>query len=188
MTPWVHWEKIVIPKGLGGWGLKNIFLFAKYLAAKGGWRLLKTVSLWTKVIIQKYIAPDSIENWIRSPRKTHTGGSVIWKAVVLSFGVIESNLAWKVGNGRKLRVGEEPWVAFSQQHRLSGHTVEALKQRGLVYLSQFASLVQENTRSQSWKAASDFGLSEPNERDLERLLGALHRAQIQLRDREDELI
>ena len=36
VTPWVRWERISIPKGLGGWGLKNIFLFAKYLVAKGG--------------------------------------------------------------------------------------------------------------------------------------------------------
>ena len=37
VTPWVRWENIAVPKGLGGWGLKNIFLFAKALSAKGGW-------------------------------------------------------------------------------------------------------------------------------------------------------
>ena len=42
--------------------------------------------------------------------KYHYGGLVIWKAVVKSFDVIESNLAWNVGNDRKLRVGEDPWV------------------------------------------------------------------------------
>ena len=26
---WVRWEKIVVPKALGGWGLKNIFLFVE---------------------------------------------------------------------------------------------------------------------------------------------------------------
>ena len=109
-----------------------------------GWRLLITVIMWSKVIIQKYIAPDSIDDWIRSPGKSHIGGSVIWKVVVLSFGVIESNLAWHVGNDRKLRVGEDSWVSCSQKHRLSGHTVEALRQRGLVYLSQLAAPVQEN--------------------------------------------
>ena len=37
VTPWVNWKRIVVPKGLGGWWLKNIFLFTKALAAKGGW-------------------------------------------------------------------------------------------------------------------------------------------------------
>ena len=49
-TPWVIWKRIVVPKGLGGWGLKDIFLFSKALAAKGGWRLVKSSSLWTRVI------------------------------------------------------------------------------------------------------------------------------------------
>lgn len=34
VIPWVRWEKIVVPKALGGWGLKNIFLFSKALAAQ----------------------------------------------------------------------------------------------------------------------------------------------------------
>jgi len=37
VIPWVRWEKITTPKALGGWGSKNIFLFSKALAAKGGW-------------------------------------------------------------------------------------------------------------------------------------------------------
>jgi hypothetical protein len=32
VLPWVQWEQIVVPKALGGWGLKNIFSFSKALA------------------------------------------------------------------------------------------------------------------------------------------------------------
>ena len=53
VTPWVWWGRIVVPKGLEGRGLKNIFVFSKALAAKGGWRLLKADSLWTWVGVQK---------------------------------------------------------------------------------------------------------------------------------------
>ena len=60
---------------------------------------MKTESLWTLVIVQKYIAPFSVEDWIRNLVKSHSGGSIIWKVVVKSFAVIESSLAWKVGNG-----------------------------------------------------------------------------------------
>ena len=83
----------MVPKGLGGWSLKNIFLFVKSLASKGGWRLLKYETLWTHVMIHKYLALDSVEDWIRNPRKSYAGGSVIWKDVVQSFGVNESKLA-----------------------------------------------------------------------------------------------
>ena len=47
VAPWVGWKRIAVPKGLDGWGLKNIFLFVKALDAKGGWRLLSTDTLWT---------------------------------------------------------------------------------------------------------------------------------------------
>jgi hypothetical protein len=32
---------LVVPKENGGWGLKNLFLFSKALAAKNVWRLYK---------------------------------------------------------------------------------------------------------------------------------------------------
>jgi hypothetical protein len=67
VVPWVRWEKIVMPKALGGWGLKNIFLFSKALAAKCSWRLINTQNLWTNVVYQKYVAPLSILEWIRNP-------------------------------------------------------------------------------------------------------------------------
>lgn len=65
--PWVKWEKIAIPKSLGGWGLKNIFRLLTTLATKCGWRLISTISLWTKVIIHKYIYPSTLIEWIRNP-------------------------------------------------------------------------------------------------------------------------
>jgi hypothetical protein len=81
VMPWVRWEKIVKPKALGGWGLKNIFLFSKALAEKSVWRLITTTSLWTKVILLKYVAPLSLLEWIRSPGTRTSGISVMWKAV-----------------------------------------------------------------------------------------------------------
>ena len=108
----------MVAKGLGGWSLKNIFLFVKSLASKGGWILIKYENLWMDVMIHKYLALDSVEDWIRNPRKSYAGGSVIWKDVVQSFGVIESKLAWNAGDGRQFRIGEDPWAHSTQQHKL----------------------------------------------------------------------
>ena len=79
---WVPWERLAIPKALGGWGLKNIFLFAKALAAKVTWRLIHTKSLWYRVIHQKYIVPLIIMYWIRMEDKQSWGCSIIWKAII----------------------------------------------------------------------------------------------------------
>ena len=78
-------------------------------------------------MVEKYIAPDLVEDWIRKNNKSHQGGLVIWKEVVKAFDVIEDSLAWNLGNGRKLKVGEDPWVGCNQQHRLSENLVEPLR-------------------------------------------------------------
>ena len=36
ILPWVKWDQIARPKSMGGWGIKNINLFAKALATKAG--------------------------------------------------------------------------------------------------------------------------------------------------------
>jgi hypothetical protein len=66
VVPWISWDVLAAPKQLGGWGLKNIFLFAKALEEKSSWRLITLRNLWTKVVYQKYIAPTSLEEWVRS--------------------------------------------------------------------------------------------------------------------------
>ena len=57
---WIHWERLAIQKALRGRGLKNIFLFAKALAAKVSWSLIHSKSLWTRMVQKKYIAPLTI--------------------------------------------------------------------------------------------------------------------------------
>jgi hypothetical protein len=86
--PWEKWELLARPKALGGWGLKNIFTFAKALAAKSSWRLITTNNLWTQVVTHKYINPGSLEEWIRRANKTSPNCSIIWKAIIKSFHVI----------------------------------------------------------------------------------------------------
>jgi len=63
--PLVKWKKMAKPKVQGGWDLKNIFLFGQALATKSLWRLFKIEGLWGRVMIEKYIALETIEDLIR---------------------------------------------------------------------------------------------------------------------------
>ena len=134
LTLWVRWENIAVPKGFGGWGLKNIFLFAKSLAVKGSWRIIQMDNLWTSVMINKYIEPLSLEDWIQKPNKSHAGASIFWKAVIKSFDVIGGRLAWSVKNGIKLSIAKDPWVGCLQQHILRENTILALRESVFFYL------------------------------------------------------
>jgi hypothetical protein len=60
---WVKWKQIVIPKDYGGPRLKNIHQFVKALVVKSGWMRIKGVGLWIQVVIQKYVALNSLKKW-----------------------------------------------------------------------------------------------------------------------------
>jgi hypothetical protein len=98
-----------IPKALGGWGFKNIFLFSKALAAKSVWRLISTVSLWTNVVIQKYIHPDSVLDWIRNPQNNALYALLFGRPLSYLLQWSGDGLAWRVGNGLKVRIRSDPW-------------------------------------------------------------------------------
>ena len=125
------------------------------------------------MISQKYIAPLSIVDWIRNPRKSFEGGSVIWKALVKYFHILETSLAWKVGSGRKLRVGEDPCMGSVLQHLLPRRTVEALRQQGITFLSHLADPIRRRLGIQSWLQASSLGLEVFDERALAVYIRAL---------------
>jgi hypothetical protein len=49
------WQTIASPKDLGGWGIRNIFWFAKSLAAKSCWRGISGNSFWSQILKGKYL-------------------------------------------------------------------------------------------------------------------------------------
>jgi hypothetical protein len=182
VIPWVHWDKIVIPKEMGGWGLKNIFLFSKALAAKGGWHIINTTNLWTKVIIQKYIEPVPLEFWIRSQQKSKKGASVIWKEILNAFPLIENGLAWKLGNGHRFRIGKDPWPGSEGKHILSEQLIQHLHTLGYAHLNNLADPSRSTLWSQGWTDANRLGLSEEETLELERYIFYLKSSHIRLRD------
>jgi hypothetical protein len=74
---------------------------------KSLWRMTQGSSLWCRVMQSKYFPSKSIEEWIKEPRKS-TKESIVWKALVRAFPMVGKCLAWKIGNGRSVRLGEDP--------------------------------------------------------------------------------
>ena len=61
---WTSWKTLACPKFLGGWGLKIPSVFAKALAAKNVWKVINGKGLWVQIVVQKYIDPMSLLDWI----------------------------------------------------------------------------------------------------------------------------
>jgi len=93
VMPWIKRDFMALPKLLEGWGLNNIHSFSTTLAAKTGWRLISSNNFWSKVVIQNYICPNLVVDWIKRPVKRHQNGSIMWKSLVKSFYVISQGLS-----------------------------------------------------------------------------------------------
>eukprot|EP00253_Pinus_taeda_P011302 PITA_11302 len=188
VLPWVVWEKIARPKELGGWGIKRLPEFSLSLAAKSGWRLLTVENLWTRVIRRKYIDPMPLDDWIRSQDKKTKHSSVIWKATVEAFCVIEKGLAWKVGDGKNVCIGRDPWVGCNQSYALSPGILRHLDRKGLYTLNQVEKVGLSTLWGQAWKNAVDLGLDFRWHNEWSSFIEELHRSNVRIKSEPDALL
>jgi hypothetical protein len=57
-------------------GFKEPFPLLKSIGNKNVWRLIQRTSLWVEVIKSKYIAPDTIKEWIKkNVKRVHLVGN-----------------------------------------------------------------------------------------------------------------
>ena len=96
------------PTSLGNWGLKVLVVFVKALAGKNVWNIIHGTGLWVNIVVQKYIHPLNILEWIRSPVKKKKNISICWKAVLWAFDIVGNFLVWNIGIGIVVRIGIDP--------------------------------------------------------------------------------
>ena len=185
--PWVKWDCIALPQSLGGWGLKNIFLFSRALVAKYGWCLIRSSSLWTEVVWHKYIAPTPLTEWVRNSIGRAGGISTIWKAVLDSMDIIYGGLAWKIGNNNRFRIGIHPWPGSNRNHILSNALVECLDLDNLRFLLDVRDEGSTSFFSKVWKMGLMLGLSVDHSREWDLFVEALQKVHIRLSE-EDRLV
>lgn len=76
--------------------------------------------------------------------------SIIWKAVLSAFSVVEEGLAWKVRNGEKVQIGKDPWVGCGDSFRLPGDLIQILHAKGTHTLNQVADPLRSSIWAQGW--------------------------------------
>eukprot|EP01018_Ginkgo_biloba_P034237 Gb_24170 [translate_table: standard] len=184
----VKWKRIALPKIWGRWGLKDIHSFSRALVAKCVWRLISVNGLWSKVMIQKYIEQDSMEDWIRRPTKTHNNASIIWKVVVLAFPLVGTWLVWTVGRGNRVRLEEDPWAGCGGFHRLSEGLLQGLQERGLFNLCQVVDPGLSSVWRQEWMSSGTLGLVDDAAEEWEAFTFCLRSNHVRIKDSDDELI
>jgi len=102
-----NWEKISIPKSMGGWGILNIFDFSKALATITLWRVLMGKGIWHKIIMDKYLVNMNVTSWLRSSSFIQNGASKIWSGLLKVTYLILHGISWSPGLGDLVALGKD---------------------------------------------------------------------------------
>ena len=103
---WRSWAKVCLPKGMGGLGFKDLYLFNKSLMAKQAWRLIKNPSsLAGRIVGDKYFPASS---FLRAKKKDVS--SYLWHNILWERELIEKGIRWSVGNGVRINCFENAWL------------------------------------------------------------------------------
>jgi hypothetical protein len=145
------------PKGFGGWGLKDVFIFGKALAAKSLWVFLTRDNLWQRILIDKYIALRTILDWLRRSQKPIHNVSNQWKEITLVFPIIGQFLAWKVGLGSQVRIGTYAIVGCGEIIFLPKALIAKLWEIGHCTLNSIGDVAHSTIWRQGWLNVEDLG-------------------------------
>lgn len=104
----VAWDKVYLPKDLGGIGIRNLENQNLSLGAKLVWKLYEYLdSLWAQIIYAKYLNNGPREYIFQISNLP--SGSVMWNFICKCRTVILPHLSWIIHNGKKVRFLEEVW-------------------------------------------------------------------------------
>lgn len=103
----IHWKKQEIiqqPRGQGGLGIRNVSIFNKALLMKKVWRIVHDPQL---LVSKVFRSRSPGQSWIRDTKHNMSLGR---RGLLLASHHLQSNCAWKVGNGASIRAASQPWV------------------------------------------------------------------------------
>lgn len=103
---WVSWRKMAMPKDLGGMGFRDLGDFNDAMLTKTAWRLHHNPdSLWARVMRGLYYPKHSLTEAKKGARP-----SWAWNSILTGRDIIQNQGAWRVGDGKSIRVFEDNWV------------------------------------------------------------------------------
>ena len=120
---WVSWKKLYDPKKMGGMGFQDSRKFNEALLAKQIWRLVNdTSSLLYQVFKAKFFPHCSILE-----TETKTRGSYTWQSVMKAREVILKGGAWRVGNGKSIKIWKHQWLLEDNHRSIITHGPQLLQ-------------------------------------------------------------
>lgn len=103
---WTSWDKMTLPKQLGGLGFRDVQLFNLALLAKIGWRIItKPDSLLARTLLGKYCHKTSFLKATKPSNSSHG-----WNGILHGRDLLLGHLGKVIGDGESTRVWTDSWI------------------------------------------------------------------------------
>ena len=109
----VDWHTISRPYEFGGWNIKNLDWCSLSLILKSYCMVINGEGIQSHIIKHKYLKNRSVDDWLRLHNFTVQGYSYIWNGFIRSLTWITKYLGWKVGYGKRIRIGVDPMTGLT---------------------------------------------------------------------------
>jgi ribonuclease HI len=182
------WNNISKPIKAGGWGLKNLAIFNTALLANSFWRALTHISLWHRVIFDKYLGKKSLIEWIRKPSLLQQRVSPFWKGLLSSSNVILHWLRWRPGSGKEISLGRDKILGLENRSLLPSSLRALLDSHNMVNLAQVRVNSIATPLPDTWFNSNQLNIGGVDASTWDDFTQALRSAGISLSNNPDTLI
>jgi ribonuclease HI len=182
------WETLSKPRKVGGWGLKNLFIFNTALLASSFWRAATQECIWHQIIADKYMGSLPFSTWIRKLSLQQNWASPFWKGLVAASPVILHWLRWKPGSGKEISLGKDLILGLEDNSLLSPSICLHLRSLNLLTLDRVQLPTSDHILPDSWLDCGDLSFSGQRAAEWSCFTLALRSAGITLTDLPDTLL
>jgi len=183
----VSWEKLCLPKGQGGLGLRDPDILGSALRAKTWWRWVSNGDTpWARLWHRKYAPTWSPDNLVRFNEKPR--GSQIWNAAVEGQKLIQDHAFWEIYQGDRAEFWKDSWNQWPaiQSEVDLPETRAMCTARQLVLVRDFWEIGRGNEEYRLWQK-EDWWRNLGDEEDWKSVQDLLSDRQIRTREGHDRL-
>jgi hypothetical protein len=145
------WSHLSRTKHLGGWGIQNIHLFNRALAANSLWLVLTKEEIWIKVVKDKYIPNCSTITWFQEDSSHNLSASQTVKILIKALHLLTHWLGWRTGFGHCVQVHLDHILGVGNLSFLSSHLRSELRRILVLYLFEVIGLDKVRINTSYWK-------------------------------------
>jgi hypothetical protein len=94
--------------------------------------------LWVKLMKNKYIQDLFMEYWIQTHSSVVKEASIVWKCLLKYFPLLGNWTTWKIGNGKKVKIKDDPWIGCVGYFKLTEAMKRSLMDQGVLNISDIS--------------------------------------------------